>query len=333
MRMPCPDLAVIVVTWNTRHLVVDALRTLQADLKASTLDAAIWVVDNSSADGTSGAIRAGFPSVHLIVSADNLGFAAGNNLALRALGFHDQPAPNPDGPRAVLLLNPDTQVQPGAIRALVDALFSLPQAGVVGAQLSYGDGSFQHSAFHFPGLAQILLDLFPIPGRFYARLKESRLNGRYSRALYAGHDPFPVDHTLGATMLLRREAIEQTGLFDERFFMYCEELDWSMRIRCAGWDIYVVPAARITHLEAKSTGQVRPQSLVNLWTSRLQLYAKHYSPLKLAAARQLVRLGIRVQIRKARRNPALTADERESLVRAYAKVMSFAGAGEQEKPS
>jgi GT2 family glycosyltransferase len=61
------------------------------------------------------------------------------------------------------------------------------------------------------------------------------LNGRYSRALYARRTPFPVDHTLGATMLLRREAIEQTGLFDERFFMYCEEIDWSMRIRRAGW--------------------------------------------------------------------------------------------------
>jgi N-acetylglucosaminyl-diphospho-decaprenol L-rhamnosyltransferase len=323
------DLAVIIVTWNVRHLVVDALRALQDDLKAGELDAQLWVVDNASTDGTVDTLRADFPPVHLIASPNNLGFAGGNNLALRALGFHDQPAPNPDGPRAVFLLNPDTRVEPGAIRALVDALFGLPQAGVVGAQLSYGDGSFQHSAFHFPGLAQIVVDLFPIPDRLYGRLYESRFNGRYSRALYAGRDPFPVDHTLGATMMLRREVVEQTGLFDEQFFMYCEEIDWSLRIRRAGWGIYVVPAARIVHLENKSAGQVRPQSIVNLWTSRFKLYAKHYSPLKLAAARQLVRLGVRFQMRKARRNPALTVEERESLVGAYEKVLSLTGAAKR----
>ncbi|MCC7448356.1 MAG: glycosyltransferase family 2 protein [Anaerolineae bacterium] len=318
------DLAVIIVTWNVRHLIHDTLRTLYDDLHTSGLDAQVWVVDNDSTDGTADVIRADFPAVQLIASPTNLGFAGGNNAAMRALGFCDQPKPNPDGPRVVFLLNPDTLTQPGAIRALYDALFQLPRAGVVGARLSYEDGTFQHSAFRFPGLAQIVLDLFPVPGRLYYRLHESRLNGRYSRALYKGNDPFPVDHVLGATIMLKREVIEQVGLFDEQFFMYCEEIDWAMRIRQAGWDIYTVPTAHITHLEAKSSSQIRPQSIVNLWTSRLRLYRKHYSRPKLALARLLVRLGMQQKIRSTQRDTALSADQRAAFIEAYRMVVELA---------
>jgi len=320
------DLAVILVTWNVRHLIHDTLRTLYDDVRASGLDAQVWVVDNASTDGTADAIRADFPAVQLIASPTNLGFAGGNNAAMRALGFCDKPTPNPDGPRAVFLLNPDTLTQSGAIRALYDALFRLPRAGVVGARLSYEDGTFQHSAFRFPGLAQIILDLFPVPGRLYYRLHESRLNGRYSRALYEGHDPFPVDHVLGATIMLKREVIEQVGLFDEQFFMYCEEIDWAMRIRRAGWDIFSVPTAYITHLEAKSSSQIRPQSIVNLWTSRFRLYQKHYARPKLALARLLVRLGMQQKIRAAQRDTALSSEQRTALIEAFRKVIALARA-------
>ena len=310
------DLAVILVTWNTRVLVLNALGTLFDDLHQSGLDTQVYVVDNASSDGTPDAIRAEYPDVHLIQSTKNLGFAAGNNLALRALGFCDEPTRNPAGPRAVFLLNSDTLVQPGAVRALYDGLFSLPGAGLVGAQLAYEDGTFQHSAFHFPGLSQIVIDLLPVPARLY----ESALNGRYPHALYTGKDAFEVDHTLGATMMLRRDVIEQTGLFDEQFFMYCEEIDWSMRIRQAGWEIYVVPTARITHLEARSSSQIRPTSLVNLWTSRLRLYIKHYGPFKLVVARQLVRLGMALQIRYTQQSGTLTAEQKAALTEAYRTI-------------
>ncbi len=320
------DLVVIIVTWNVRHLIRDALRTLADDLRASGLDSKVWVVDNASTDGTAEAIRTEFPAVQLIASPTNLGFAGGNNAAMRAFGFCDQPTPNPNGPRVVFLLNPDTLTQPGAIRALYDALFRMPRAGVAGARLSYEDGTFQHSAFRFPGLMQIVLDLFPIPGRLYNRLHESRLNGRYNRNLYERRDPFPVDHTLGATIMLKREVIEQVGLFDEQFFMYCEEIDWAMRIRQAGWEIYSVPTAHITHLEAKSSSQVRPQSIVNLWTSRFLLYRKHYSRPKLALARWLVRLGMQQKISAAQRDATLSSDQRTVLIEAYRKVIALARA-------
>ncbi len=219
-------------------------------------------------------------------------------------------------------MNPDTLTQPGATHTLYEALFNLPRAGVVGAQLAYGDGSFQHGAFRFPGLGQLVVDLFPVPGRLY----ESSFNGRYPQAAYQRGEPFSVDHTLGATMMIRREVIQQTGLFDEQYFMYCEEIDWSMRIRRAGWEIYTVPAARVIHLAGQSTGQIRAQSVLNLWRSRFRLYQKFYSPFKLRLARALIRLGMRRQVMLAHRAYAenqLSAVERDDLIAAYRQIQKL----------
>jgi GT2 family glycosyltransferase len=293
-----PPFAIIIVNWNVVDMLAACLRSVEADLAESQLQGQIWVVDNASTDGSVGMLRRDFPRVQLIASEKNLGFAGGNNAALRAIGFDPSPLPSPERggehlPEAVLLLNPDTEVQPGALRALFDFLKSNPQAGIAGARLVYGDGSFQHSAFAFPGLWQLAFDLLPLPDR----LVESGLNGRYPRSAYASGRPFRVDHPLGAAMCVRREAIQQVGLLDERYRMYVEEVDWSKRIVAAGWAVYCVPAAQITHFGGQSTGQVRLSSFINLWTSRYQFYRKCYSPLKVRLAAQIVRLGMR---RKAR---------------------------------
>lgn len=315
------ELAVVIVSWNTRDLTLDALRTLYADLETHGPEAQVWVVDSASSDGTPEAIEREFPQVTLVVSDTNSGFARGNNHALRLIGFNDQPVASDTTqlPKAVYLLNPDTRTHPGATSTLYTALFSLPRAGVVGAQLEYADRSFQHGAFRFPGISQVIIDLFPVPGRFY----DSSLNGRYPRQSYQGQQPFPVDHTLGATMMLRREVIQETGLFDERYFMYCEEIDWSMRIRRAGWEIYCVPTARVTHLGGQSTSQIRPQSVINLWQSRMLLFKKYYSPLKLALVRRLLHLGMERQIRLTQRDSKLSATERDELIAAYRKVQTL----------
>jgi N-acetylglucosaminyl-diphospho-decaprenol L-rhamnosyltransferase len=307
------DLAIVIVTWNVRRLVLDCLQSVYDDLARAPLTGQVWLVDNDSTDGTAQAVRAQFPQVRLMEPGENLGFGRGNNLALRAMGF---PASDGAQPEYVLLLNPDTIIVPGALRALVRAMES-SGAGLAGARLVYGDGSFQHSAFAFPGLAQLLIDLFPVP----ARLRESRLNGRYPRRLYEGSEPFEVDHPLGAAFLLRKEAIRQTGLFDERFRLYCEEIDWAMRIRRAGWRVICVPQAEIVHLEGQSTRQVQAQSVVDLWTARLKLYAKHYPPLKRWLAGQLVRAGMNRLIRLAARDSSRSEAERGQLVEAYRQVI------------
>ncbi len=291
-----PALAVVLVTWNVRELVLDALETLFADLDSGGLpDSQVWLVDNASADGTAEAVAERYPQVRLIASERNLGFAAGNNLALRAMGFGR--VTSDCLPRAVYLLNPDTRTQPGATRTLYDALFAAANVGLVGARLSYGDGSFQHSAFMFPGLRQIWTEFFPTPGR----LVVGPFNGRYPRTRYESGQPFTVDFPLGATMMLRREVIESTGMFDEGFALYCEEIDWAWRIRKAGWRTLCVPAARVTHLEGRSSAQARPESFTKLWRSRLRLYDKHHPRWRVWLARRLIVAGLRRHARQLRR--------------------------------
>lgn len=302
---PMTDLAVVLVTWNVRDLVMEALRSLYADLERGGLRADVYVVDSASSDGTPDAIRAAFPHVTLIASPTNLGFGAANNVALRAIMAADDPPP------AIYLLNPDTYTHPDATIHLYRYLMSDPRIGLVGARLEYGDGTFQHGAFGFPGLRQLWTEFFPTPGRWI----EGEFNGRYPKQAYDQGVPFAVDFVLGATMMLRREVIERTGMFDEYFFMYCEEIDWAMRIRRAGWQVCTVPAAVVTHFAGKSTAQVRPDMVRQLWKSRLLLYHKHYSTPKVVLGRLLIALGMALKLRRTR-DPA----ERE----AYQHVLKMA---------
>jgi GT2 family glycosyltransferase len=308
------DLAVVIVTWNVRDLALDALRTLYADLDNSGLSAQVIVVDSASSDGTSAAIAEQFPQARVIACDENVGFVRGNNLALRELGFERAGAPLP---RAVYLLNPDTQTEAGATRALFGALMAEPNVGLVGARLSYDDGSFQDSAFAFPGLKQLWVEFFPTPGRLIV----GTFNGRYPRALYDGRQPFAVDFVLGATMMLRSEALQQVGLLDEGIFMYTEEVDLAWRLHDAGWLVRCVPAAHVVHLSGQSTGQAKPQSAINLWTSRLRLFGKHYPAWKAWLARRVIVVGMRRKIRQAQ---SLPSPDREAMITAYQRIIELA---------
>lgn len=288
-------LAIIIVSWNVKELLRDCLLSVLADARDSALAVKIWVVDNASRDGTPQMLREEFPQVRLIASKKNLGFSAGNNAALRALGF---PARIDNQPDAVLLLNPDTIVKPGALRAMMNFLHTGEKIGIVGANLQFGDDTFQHGAYHFPGLWQLAIELLPLPGRLY----DSQLNGRYPREWYERGEPFPIDHPLGAAMLVRAEAVRQAGLLDEAYKMYVDEVDWAWRIKARGWEAYCVPSARIVHYGGQSTGQIRAESFLNLWQSRYRFYRLRYHGWRLALACQIVRWGMK---RKSRAYPEL----------------------------
>lgn len=310
------DLAVVIVTWNVKDLVLQALQSLYDDLATSGLSATVYVVDSASSDGTPEAIAGAFPQVDLHASQENLGFGRGNNHAIERI------MAQPDPPSAIYLLNPDTVTTPGATRALYDTLVTHPPVGLVGARLSYEDGTFQHGAFVFPGLRQLWVEFFPTPGR----LIESAFNGRYPRNLYDAGKPFPVDFTLGATMMLKREAVAATRGFDEDFFMYCEEIDWAWRLKQAGWQALTVPAAHVVHLSGQSTSQVKPRSAINLWESRLKLYRKHYPAWKRWIARRMVVIGMKRKIRQAENDNAMHDDDKTTLIDAYRTIIQMAKA-------
>jgi N-acetylglucosaminyl-diphospho-decaprenol L-rhamnosyltransferase len=282
-------LPIIIVSWNVRELLARCLASVFAELERAGLPGRVSVVDNASRDGSPEMIRAQFPQVELIASDQNLGFAAGNNVGLRRAQVLEREV------EFALLLNPDTEVQPGAIATLLAAARSRPDVAMATSRLVYGDGSFQHSAFRFPGLSQLYLDLFPAPGRVY----ESRLNGRYPRARYKAGRPFEIDHPLGAVMLVRGAALRQVGLLDDDLALYCEEIDWAARFKEAGWRNVCVPVARIVHHAGKSTSQVQIESFVKLWTARYQLHAKHPQFAPRALAGLIVRAGMRRKMRGA----------------------------------
>jgi GT2 family glycosyltransferase len=317
------DLAIITVSYNTRNLLADCLNSALTSLERTGLSGEVWVVDNASTDGSADMVRRDFPSVRLIASGENLGFAAGNNAALQELGFGP---PGSSSHRSdlpyLLFLNPDTRIVRDALASLVRFLDAQSSAGAAGARLVHGDGSFQHSAFAFPGLAQIALDFFPL----HHRLLDSRLNGRYPQRHYEAGLPFKVDHPLGAALMVRAAALAQVGAFDERFFMYCEEIDLCRRIMAAGWEIYCVPQAEIVHLVGQSTRQFRNAMFVALWRSRFLMFEKHETAAFRWAARRLVRLGLRAEERRARlacRRGEIQANELERRLAAFHEVAAL----------
>jgi len=313
------DLSTVIVSFNTRQLLKKCLDSVYSSLAESTLTSEVIVVDNASHDGSAAMVRKHFPQVRLIANEENRGFAAANNQALRTLGYGTGDTPHPQPPEYVTLLNPDTIVGGNALTTLVRFMDENPRAGACGARLLHSDGCFQHSAFAFPTLFQIFLDFFPIN----YRLTDSRLNGRYPRRLYQAGKPFPIDHPLGAALMVRREVIEQVGLLDERFFIYCEEIDWCLRIKADGWSIWCVPKAKIVHHVAQSTGQFRDEMFVALWKSRYQLFERHYSRLFQWTARHIVRLGLWAEVRRAwtaARRGEITENELTSRLTAYRQV-------------
>jgi GT2 family glycosyltransferase len=287
-----PGLSAIIVSYNTRDLLARSIHSILPD--AAGLEVECVVVDNDSRDGSADMVAAEFPSVKLYRAPRNLGFAAGVNEGVRR-----------SKGRYVLLLNPDAELLDDSLARMVAFLDSHPRAAAVGPQLEYADGARQHAAFTFPTLPMIFLDYFPLHGR----ILESRLNGRYPPA----DEPHLIDHPLGACMLVRREAFDDVGLFDEDFFIYCEEVDWCLRAQRKGWQIYHLPAARARHLSAASTSQQRDAMLVELHRSRLRLYRKHYGPLFRTLARGLTRIGLWAEERRLRRAAARGAVSAQGL--------------------
>jgi len=305
------DLSVVIVSWNVRQLLSGCLESVFASVGDSALQHEVLVVDNASSDGSASMVREHFPQVRVWENAENRGFAAGCNQALsQCSGRH------------VLLLNPDTLVRRDAPGVLVGFMDTMQRVGMAGPRLVYPDGSFQHSAFEFPTLAQAFLDFFPI----HARLTDSKLNGRYPRADYAAGHAFRVGHPLGACIIVRRKALEQVGCLDEGFFMYCEEVDWALRFHRAVWRVYCVPMAEVAHYSGQSTQQFRDEMFVQLWRSRLRLFAKHYGASYNRAVRIIVRGGVRVEAMRARaraRGGQLSQQGLAAKLAAYERVLQM----------
>jgi N-acetylglucosaminyl-diphospho-decaprenol L-rhamnosyltransferase len=218
---------VVIVTWNSRGAVLECLEAMRTNPPSRPWEAVI--VDNASTDGTVDAIRHAAPWARVIANSDNRGLAAGNNQ-----GIASSSAP------LVLVANPDTTVRPGAVDALVNLLERHPRAAFAIPRLRHPDGALHVSAGDLPTLRDALL------GRQVQRLRQQRGRGFWwdgwahdeERRIGRGHE---------ACYLVRRDAITEVGLQDEAYFLDWEGIDWTARVRDAGWEVWFTPDAEVVH--------------------------------------------------------------------------------------
>ncbi|MDX1934292.1 MAG: glycosyltransferase family 2 protein [Capsulimonadales bacterium] len=253
-------LAVIVVSWNTRPLLENCLRSLFAGNVDGGTE--VFVVDNASGDGSAAMVRTFFPDVRLLQTGENLGFARANNRALRQADA-----------RYCLLLNPDTIVPAGTLRQLVEVAEASPRVAACGPLLLNEDGSPQFCWARFPGAA------FEWSGRHDLSQSPYPLVDFADPERRSRMKPFVADWVGGACLLVRSSALRQVGLLDEGYFMYTEETDWCYRFRAAGYETLCVPSVTVTHLGGGSSRLVPERTRDRMYRSRLRFYRKWYGPI------------------------------------------------------
>lgn len=252
------DVSVIIVNWNTRELLKDCLSSVYE--QAGDVELEVIVVDNASTDSSVEMIKNDFEGVNLIENAENRGFAAANNQGIAV-----------SKGRYVLLLNSDTVVLDNAIAKTVSFADALPRAAVTGCRVLNPDGTLQPTCFMFPSVLNMLLSSTYV----YKLYPSSRFFGRERMTWWDRNDVRQVDVVTGCFMLVRREAIDEVGVMDERFFMYAEETDWCYRFKKAGWDVVFTPAAQIIHLGGQSAAKRPVAMIIQLRLSILGFIRKH----------------------------------------------------------
>ncbi len=229
---------IIIVTYNGRGVIGACLDSIRAsethDLKLRT-----YVVDNLSTDGSADWIRQEYPEVSLIQAASNAGFSAGNNLALRRTRSD-----------FVLILNPDTVLMPDVLPHLLQVAHDDSEIGMIGCRLEQLDGSFDHAAKRgFPSHRDAI--------KYFTARRGRAGNSHYLASHVDERSIGAVDALNGAFMLVRSEAVSQVGLFDERYWMYGEDLDWCRRFKDAGWKVVYDGRVTAIHMKSGITGRVR----------------------------------------------------------------------------
>ncbi len=279
MSAPAPAAAidVVIVSYRCEALLRDCLASLRA--YPGSVPLRVHVVDNASADGTVAMVRGEFGEVELTELGENRGFSAANNLAIRA-----GQAP------MVLVLNPDTRVTEGALDRLRDVLEAQADVGICGPRLELPDGSLDHAAKRS----------FPTPlsalGHF-SGVGRRRRSGALAAYRAPDVDFGPVDAVNGACMLIRRSALAAVGDFDERYWMYMEDLDLCYRFARGGWVTWFEPEATVIHVKAGTSGHVRsPRLDYAFHRGMYRFYRDHYAPRRSAVLNALVYAGILIKL-------------------------------------
>jgi len=277
-----PDLTIIIVNWNVKELLGDCLRSIYSQTK--TISFEVVAVDNASSDGSVEMVEKEFPQVKLIANKENLGFAKGNNQAIRE-----------SKGRYFMLLNPDTIVVGNALATMVLFMDNRRDAGAIGPRILNPDKTVQLTCGRYsPTLLTELLDFTKLSSVF----PKSRIFGKSLMGFWPHNDTREVELLSGACMMVRKETIEQTGLMDEHFFLFAEETDWCYRIRKNGWKIYLNADAEIMHLWQQSVKRSSINTALESYKSMYRFFMNHHGRLSALGYRGMVFvfIGLRIPV-------------------------------------
>lgn len=257
------DLSIIIVSWNTKKYMEEVLTSLTTI--DGNLSAEIIVVDNASADGTPDMIRAQFPDVKLIETGANLGFAKGNNVGIQeATG------------RYICLINSDVNVPSDCLDKMHAYMEQNPSIGLLGPGMMRPDGKVYRSGMRFP----TLWNLF-VRALFLDSVFKTGIFGGYLMKDFRFDQTRDIDVLNGWLWMARREALEQVGPLDGRFFMYAEDVDWCKRFHLAGWRVVFFSEASAVHYGGASAASARSRFNVEMQRANLQYWKKYHGSVSL----------------------------------------------------
>jgi GT2 family glycosyltransferase len=300
MRAANDTLAVIVVAHNSANWLTPCLSSVYA--RSGDLELDVVVVDSGSSDDTVDLVRREFPDVRVVVT-ENRGFAAANNRGLEVVDAE-----------WVLFLNPDTRILSGTFEELVDRLRADPAVGLAGVRQLDENGDLDLTMRRFPNAARLLCESLGVERLpFHSSWLGQRV---LDAALYERQTV--CDWTSGSFMLARRDAIEDVGPMDERFFLYCEETDLCLRLRQAGWSVVHLPQMTIFHQSSTRPGRKLSNQMA---FARRQYVSKHFSPAHRVAATVAIGLGYAVRSIAPGRAP----DDRQRRASARSALTTLLG--------
>ena len=274
-----PEISIVVVTWNGKGMALQCLNSLCA--LRSNISTEVIVVDNASTDGTPEAIGVGFPQVRLIRNQSNLGFARANNIGMAGCNG-----------KYICLVNSDVVVPRGCIEAMYCYMEQRPDVGMLGPKMILPSGQVGVSCLRFPTVWNRLCSAMGVDSLF----KGSKIFGDFMMASFKYDRIADVDVLTGWFWMLRREAVRQVGVLDDRFFMYGEDIDWSKRFHLGGWRVIFYPEAEAIHQCAGSSSRAPTQFYLEMTRANIQYFRKYHGSLavlgfKLATAvHQIVRM-------------------------------------------
>lgn len=254
------DLSIIIVNYNTKQLTLNCLKSVYESITAYSYE--VILIDNASRDDSVSVIQEQFPQVRLIPNNENLGFAKANNQGMRIA----------EG-RYVLLLNSDTVIEPDTLGIMIRFMDDDPTVGASGCKVLLPDGSLDKACRR--GFPTPLATLYYVSKLSKLFPKHPKINA-YHREDLDPNESYPIDCLVGAFMMVRREAIKNVGLLDEKFFMYFEDTDWCYRLKEAGWTNYYYPKTTILHYKRASSRNKPMRITYEFHRAMALFYNKHY---------------------------------------------------------